>query len=177
MEEMEVPTESLHEQINEAAHKGKDRWTMIVAISTGIMASFAAISSLLAGHHSNEAMISQIKSSDQWALYQAKGIKAEINNSILLLSADKKAEDLDVVKEKVNRYKEEQEGIKEKATEFEKESAGHLAKDMVLARCVTLFQVAIALSAISILTKKRLLWIFSMALAGIGIFELIVALL
>ncbi|MGO9146526.1 MAG: DUF4337 family protein [Desulfomonilia bacterium] len=36
-----------------------------VALSTAILAVLAAVSSLLAGHHSNEALIEQIQSSDK----------------------------------------------------------------------------------------------------------------
>ena len=82
MEEMEVPTEHLHEEINEKAEelsrKTENRWTLFVAISTALMAVLAALGGMIAGHHSNEALILQIKSSDQWAYYQAKSIKAEI---------------------------------------------------------------------------------------------------
>src|ERR1039458_4291012 len=79
MEELEVPTEHLHEKIHEAAEESKERWILFVALSTAVIAVLAAIAGLMGGHHSNEALIDQIKSSDQWALYQAKGIKSEIN--------------------------------------------------------------------------------------------------
>ena len=173
MSEIEIPTEHLHEHINEAAHEGKDKWSMLVAISTAFMAVFAAIGGLLAGHHSNHALICQVKASDQWAYYQAKGIKAEVNNGILMLHPDKESESLDAIKEKKAKYKEEQEAIKEKADELEKESATHLHKDITLAQSVTFFQVAIAISAISILSKKRILWYFALVLSLGGIFQFI----
>ena len=49
MEEMEVPTEHLSEEINERAEEAKKQknWSFYVAISTALMAVFAAISSLL----------------------------------------------------------------------------------------------------------------------------------
>lgn len=78
MEEIEVPTEHLHETIHEKV--GEAGWFRYVAISTALMAVFAAFSSLMAGHHSNEALIDQIKASDQWSYFQAKGIKGEIKN-------------------------------------------------------------------------------------------------
>ncbi|MDP9040624.1 MAG: DUF4337 domain-containing protein, partial [Bacteroidota bacterium] len=82
MEEIEVPTEHLHETIEEevedAVKKNERKGGMAIAISTALMAVFAAMASLLAGHHSDEAVIEQIKASDQWAYYQAKGIKEEI---------------------------------------------------------------------------------------------------
>ena len=73
MEEIEIPTEHLHEKINEEAeHAGEghsSRWALWVALSTAMMAVLAAIAGLLAGHHSNEALIDQIRSSDQWAFF------------------------------------------------------------------------------------------------------------
>jgi len=58
----------------------------------------------------------------------------------------------------------------DKAKEAEKNSEFHLNKHKTLAAAVTLFQVAIAVSAISILTKKTLLWYTGVviALAGFG---------
>src|SRR5258708_38284140 len=78
MEEIEVPTEHLHEQIQEKAEEQKERWTLYVALSTAFMAVLAAIAGLLAGHHANEALIERVKASDQWNYYQAKNLKSEI---------------------------------------------------------------------------------------------------
>ncbi|HEV7620207.1 MAG TPA: DUF4337 domain-containing protein [Flavisolibacter sp.] len=162
MEEIEVPTEHLSEEINERAEEAKKdkRWSFYVAISTALMAVFAAISSLMAGHHSNEALIEQIKASDQWNYYQAKGIKAEI------LSLNSKGVQ-DTVK--LKKYNKDQQDIRTNAEDHEKQSEGHLQKHIILARSVTLFQIAIAISAISILTEKRPLWFFSIILTLVGL--------
>ncbi len=168
MEEIEIPTEHLHEAIHEHAEHASERkekeWSMLVAISTAIMAVFAAISGLMAGDHVNEAMIQQIKASDQWAYYQAKGIKAEIKN----FEKDSAA---------VARYKAEQEEISKKASGFTEESEQHLKKHVQLSRAVTLFQVSIAISAISILSKKRFLWFTALAITVAGIVFFIAGLL
>lgn len=172
MEEIEIPTEHLHEAIHEKAEEAKHgkeaSWNMYVAISTALIAVFAAISGLLAGHHSNEALIQQIKASDQWAYYQAKGIKAEIKAISQNNSQDK---------ETIERYKKEQESIKEKAEVAEKESEKHLAHHVLLAGSVTLFQIAIAISAIAILTRKKQLWYISLLVAIIGQLYFIMGLL
>ena len=90
MEDIEIPTEHLHEAIKEKVeeHSGGEgnKSILYIAISTALMAVFAAIAGLLAGHHSNEALIEQVKASDQWAWYQAKTIKV----AIMGLSTDKK---------------------------------------------------------------------------------------
>src|SRR5258708_24319678 len=75
MEEPEVPTEHLHEHIKEHAEHSIEKWILGVALSSALLAAFAAVASLLAGHNVNEAVISQIESSDQWRYYQSKSIK------------------------------------------------------------------------------------------------------
>lgn len=171
MEEIEIPTEHLHETIQEKVEeefkkeeKKESGWLMYVAISTALMAVFAAISGLMAGHHSNEALISQIKASDQWAFYQAKGIKAEIKSLEIGLAKAVPAD--------VERYKKEQEEIKKQAEEAQTDSAFHLEKHIILSRAVTLFQISIAISAIAILTRRKQLWWLSMLIAagGLGFF-------
>ena len=171
MEEIEVPTEHLHETIEEKVEEAVERnehnsWSMYVAISTALIAVFAAIAALLAGSHADEAVIAQIKASDQWALYQAKGIKAEIKE---LGMTTVKASQADV-----DKYKDEQADIKKEAGEFEDESSFHSIRHGKLARAVTLFQIAIAISAISILTKKKFLWYASMGLAAIGVWYFVI---
>src|SRR5580693_10359834 len=81
MEDPEVPTEHLHEHMEHGAAHGGAPWMMGVALSSALLAGLAAVCSLLAGHHANEAMVDQIKASDQWAYYQAKGIKSAILSS------------------------------------------------------------------------------------------------
>jgi len=72
MDEIEDYSESIHEQSNEHAHKiahesgGKEKWVIFVALSTAVIAVLAAITGLLAGDHADEAMLAQMKSSDQW---------------------------------------------------------------------------------------------------------------
>ena len=169
MEEIEVPTEHLHEAIGEKAKEHETSWSMYVAISTAMVAVLAALAGLLAGHHSNEALIDQIKASDQWAYYQAKGIKAEIK----ALAVNGAVADKDAVE----KYKKEQEEIKEKAGEHEKASEAHLSRHVLLARSVTLFQVAIAVSAIAILTRRKVLWFAGLLFSAVGIVFFILGIL
>src|SRR5260370_5807879 len=109
MEEPEVPLEAVQEHLEHHATHEKDSFVSGVALSTAIIAAIAAVASLLAGDHANEAMVSQIESSDQWAYYQAKGIKASVLNTkiALLESQDKKANPKD--EEKLREYAKEQE--------------------------------------------------------------------
>ncbi|MDB4927129.1 DUF4337 domain-containing protein [Mucilaginibacter sp.] len=177
MDEIENYSEKIHEQSNEHAHhilsEGKERWVLFVALSTALIAVLAAITGLLAGEHADEAMLAQIHASDQWAYYQAKGIKSETLNQTnkLLLAFGKTpiAADADKIKDN----KKEQAEIKKQAEEFQKESDVHVAKHSVFARGITLFQISIAIGAISIIVKRKGLWLVSIGFACIGIFFLI----
>jgi aspartate aminotransferase-like enzyme len=178
MEEAEIPTEHLQEAIHERAEEAKDRWTLLVALSTAVMAVLAAIAGLLSGHQVNEALIDQIRASDQWSYYQAKGIKLEVATSTQkILHALPGAAVASESSEDAKRYEKEKEDIKVKAEEHEKTSEKHLSIHVTLSKAVTIFQIAIAIAAISILTKRRGLWYGSIALTLIGIFFLVTGIL
>jgi hypothetical protein len=172
MEEIETPIEKIQEELHEIAHHAQENWIGKVALFSALIAVFAAVAALLAGHHSNEAMISQIKASDSWSYYQAKGIKALIlqNKIQMLLEFGKTVSTQD--EEKSNDYKKEQDQISEKAKDLEKDSENHLKIHEIMARTVTLLQVAIAISAITVLTRrKKFLFVsFAFTLLAIGFF-------
>jgi hypothetical protein len=198
MEEIEVPTEHLHEAIEEGAEEKKEKWTLYLALSTAFMAVFAAIAGLLAGHHANEALIERVKSSDQWSFYQSKSLKSEIaaNTDKILHAfsagrteaagrtaaaghADATGHPGTAVQGSPNpednskdiaRYEEEKKEIQKEAKEAEKASEWHLGKHVPLASAVTAFQVAIAISAIAILTRRKKLWYAGLFLALVGIY-------
>jgi hypothetical protein len=183
MEAPEVPLEQAQEQIHHhAQHHGDSdaptsRWILGVALSSALLAALAAVASLLAGHHVNEAMISQINAANKWAYYQAKGIKgAVLQSKVEMLEAlGKERNEKDVAN--VERYRREQDEIAEKAKESEHESEHHLQSHVTLARAVTMFQVSIAVAAISVLTRRRLFWFVSMAFGVVGIVFMIQQLL
>jgi hypothetical protein len=179
MDEIEDYSEKIHEQSNEHAHEilhhseSKDKWVMYVALSTAVIAVLAAITGLLAGNHADDAMLTQIHASDQWAFYQSKGIKAELLASTdhVLVVMGKQSDTVD--NKKIAKYKQQQQDIMKKATEYQKESDTHVERHDVLARGVTLFQASIAIGAISIITRRRPLWFVSLGFAGVGLFFLI----
>lgn len=152
MEEFDDPTESLQEKLNEEAKEKKEekRWSLWVAVTTALFAVLAAITSLFAGHYSNEALIDQIKASDQWSYYQAKAIK------LAVVTYSAKPDSAVIAKVTADAA-----AIQSQAKEKEASSAHLLQKHVVLARAVTLFQIAIAISAISIVTSKRFLWVIA----------------
>src|SRR5271166_4148174 len=117
-EEIEVPTEHLHEALHEAAeghagHGGEEGpgWVARVALTAAVLSVTAAVAALIAGHHANEAMLEQMEATDEWAFYQAKGIKSSlVQNKLDILAALGKTEKEDDRK-RIERYAEEQKEI------------------------------------------------------------------
>ena len=169
MEELEVPTEHLQEEIHhQASHHGQS-WTLGVALSSALLASLAAVAALTAGHHANEAMMLQVESANQWSYFQSKSIKeAQLKNKADILEAlGKSTSDAD--KAKAAEYKQDKDKIQTAAEALQKEAKDHLLKHQVLARCVTLFQIAIAVGAISVLTKRKPFWFVSLGFGAVGL--------
>src|SRR5262252_2505870 len=164
MEEAEVPLEHLHEKVRETAEHSGTFWISWVALSTAILAVLAAIAGLLSGEHANEAMMNQIESSDKWNYYQAKGIKASVLDAKMSLSGAPNESD----KSKRDRYEKEQEQIKSEAERKEAAAKSNFHQHEVFARAVTMFQIAIAIAAISALTRKRKFWFVSLLFGAAG---------
>lgn len=168
MEEIEDPTEQIHDKIMEEAgeekQRARDKWIMSVALFTAIISVLAAFSGMLSAHHENESLIAQLHASDQWAYYQAKGIKKEIVS--YYVRAQGSADTAAINKSK--QYDSDQAEIKLQAQEFEKEMDEHLNRHLKIARAVTLFQITIAISAISILTRRKIFWYLGMLFAVAG---------
>ena len=126
MEEIEVPTEQVQEEIQHHAMESREHWIFGVALSSALLAAFAAVTALMAGHHANEAMIEQIHASNQWAFFQAKGVKqAVLSSKLELLHALGKPTDPKDL-EKIAEYKKDQGEIKATAEEKQHASEKHM---------------------------------------------------
>lgn len=141
-----------------------------VAITTAILATLASLASMFSGSHLNQAMLEQIKSSNQWNYFQAKGIKLAVVESRIetmkQMSPATPADREDA--ERVQRYTKEQGEISAEAKRAETSSEDHRKRHTTLGRSSTAFQVAIALAAVALLSKRKPLWLGSMLLGGIG---------
>lgn len=159
----------------------KEKWQNWLALSTAIMAVLAALTTLYMGKFSSRAIMAQGQESDQWAHYQAKSIKGhtfEVNRKTLELqllaqkglapeAADEYRKVIDKYGEEIKRYDGENKDIKDKADAIAKgklkaqEMGGNFAYALIF------LQIALMLSSISSLTKKKYLWTLAL-LCNIG---------
>ena len=165
MEEPEVPLEHLHEHVKESAKHTGEAWISGVALSTAILAVLAAIASLLSGEYAN------IEASSQWSYYQAKSIKSAVVDVKIALSGTPNEQD----QSKRARYEKEQQEIKSEADGKQAAAKSYFHKHEVFAHAVTMFQIAIAIAAISALTKKRSFWVVSLVFGAVGCAFLVLA--
>jgi Domain of unknown function (DUF4337) len=179
----EVDTEKLHEMIHETFEHEGGAFLKMIAFSTAVLAALAAVASLEAGATANEALVlkaeatrHQAEASDQWAYYQAKGIKAAVQeasrNTWLAAGKTAPAE----LGQTAQRYGREQEDIMKEAhaREHERDEKSREADELLqrhhrFSMAVALFQIAIALGAVAALTRVRLIWLGSMATGLVAI--------
>ena len=180
-EEPEVETEKLHEEIKEELEHEGGAFLRRIALTTALFAALAALAALRAGSTVNEALVLkteaarlQAEASDQWAYYQAKGIKAAVQEASRTSWLAIGKESPPVYEQNQKRYSDEQLEVQKKAKDLEKErdeksnEADHLLHiHHWFAYSVAILQVAIALGAVGALTRNRLVWVLSLV-TGLG---------
>jgi hypothetical protein len=186
-EEIEIDTDKLRETIDEAVERHGGPLLRWISLTTALLAALAAIGSLRAGATVNHALVLkteatrlQAEASDQWAYYQAKGIKAAVAKSSQAAWQAAGKQPPPALEEQATRYFSEQKDIQRQATALERQrdershEADHLLEQHHhYATAVALFQIAIALGAIAALTRVRLAWIASLVTGVVGIIALL----
>jgi len=185
-EDVEIDTDKLREAIDREIERDAGSLLRAIALTTAVVAALAAIASLEAGGTVNEALALkteatrlQAEASDQWAYYQAKGLKATVLAAQRnVWAALDKAPPSDLATD-VARYDDDQKTSKRKAEALERERDAKSAEADVLmqrhhcfADSVALLQVSIALGAVAALARKRAVWFGSVLLGacGVGLF-------
>jgi hypothetical protein len=163
--------------VEHEAHRGG--LGQAVAIFSALLATVGAVVSFLGGHTQNEALLyknhavlKKAEASDQWAYYQAKGVKRNIAEFAATTTNDPAK--VEFYRNEAKRYGAEQKEIEAKARALDKESeASNERSDHALhpheklAVSMTLLQIAIALASITVLTQKR--WLLAgAAIAALG---------
>jgi hypothetical protein len=187
-EEIEIDTDSLRDKIAEQHEKHGGSFLRWISLTTALLAALAAIASLKAGATVNEALVLktdatrlQAQASDQWAYYQAKGIKGAIAQSAInTWQAAGKSAPPSLTAETA-RYTAQQDSISRKAAELEqqRDEKSHeaevlLSQHHLYAAAVALLQISIALGAIAALTLSRLVWFGSVGLGVVGAILLVI---
>lgn len=163
------------------AEEKKEAWLNYLALTTVIFAVFATLSTFKGGGFSTKSVISQAQASDEWAYFQAKSIKSYIYqvqvekleldlmelqpNTIQKLTTvytNKIAE----YNKKIEKYEKEKSEAQVKAKQLEIERDEAQIHSRAFGMAVIYLQIAILLSSIAGLLKKKIVW-FGGFLAGL----------
>lgn len=166
------------------AEESNEKWLNYLALTTVILAVCATLSTFKGAGYSTRSVLSQTQAANQWAYYQSKSIKGylyEIQKESLELelkkdnakvskdALDDYEKKIAVYSQKLKRYDEE------KATIFKEAKKLELIRDeaqkhsQVFGLAVIFLQIAILLSSIAALLKKKYVWILGMGCGAVGL--------
>jgi hypothetical protein len=159
------------EEAGEHVHHAQEPFDKFVAGTMAIIAALLAMVSVLGLHFVSEKLLNQQLNSDQWSYYQAKNIRrysAQVARDLL----DQAKAGPEVTAKYANdiaRYDKDMEGIQERAKEYEKERDIDSRRAERFHIGEVFLEVAIVLSSLTILTKRRFWYVAGIASAIIGI--------
>ena len=175
-----IHVHAAHEQELEHRAEQGPGLAQYIAIFTAILASLGAVIGYnvatrlnKAMLYKNEAVLKKTEASDQWNFYQAKSSKGHLMELAADMTGGKRAE---AYKQKIERYEQEKKEIRTKAEALEAESHGANEKSERLLhplhlteQAMTLIQIAISLASITVLTRKKWLFVVAGASAAGGL--------
>jgi lipopolysaccharide export LptBFGC system permease protein LptF len=169
-----------HELEHAAQHGSKDSFAGAMAVTTAVLATVGALFSYMGGAtqanaslFKNNAAIKKTEASNQWNYYQAKSSKQNLAELAVALVADDKKTNY---KDEVERYKKEKadiqkaaEALEKQSTDWDTQSDAQMHVHHRWAQATTALQVAIAMAAIALLTRRKWLQWAMFGMAGIGL--------
>ncbi len=159
----------------------KEAWLNWLALTTILFSTCATISTFRGGGHSTKAVLAQNEATDNWGHYQAKSIKQTIYErgfDLLEVEAarleDESPEAAKAVRarmakyaDEIARYTGEKKEIEVEARASQKERRMNQEHGRRFGMAVVFLQMAIMLSALAALLKKRPIWYLG---TGLGIY-------
>lgn len=161
----------------------KETWLSYLALITVILALGSTLSTLRVGSFSSRSILKQTQASNQWSYFQSKSIKSylyEIQKEELELEfdtmgqtasrdvAEKLEKRMNSYSEKIKRYDGEKKEIMNEAKSLEAERDVATRHSQAFGLAVILLQLAILLSSIAALMKKKSVWALGLVLGALG---------
>ena len=168
-----------HELEHAAQHEPKGLAGQL-AVATAVIATVGALFAYMggatqsnAGLHKNDAAIKKTEASNQWNYYQAKSSKQNLSELALELAPESRKA---FYSDEIKRYKAEKAEIKLAAEKLEADakawddkSGEQMHQHHRWAQATTALQIAIAMAAIALLTKRKWLEYGVFGLSGLGV--------
>jgi hypothetical protein len=169
-----------HEMEHVAQHGATEGHASRLAVVTAILATVGALFGYMAGAtqanaglYKNNAAIKKTEASNQWNYYQAKSSKQNLAELALELAPEAKKS---FYTEEVKRYKGEKgeiqfaaKKLEDEATDWDRKSDAQMHTHHRWAQGMTALQVAIAMAAIALLTKRSLFEYLVYGFGAVGV--------
>lgn len=141
-------------------------WHDYIAATTAVIAVLAAITSLRASSAASSLLLEknnsnyyQAKANKEWNSYLAN----DITNRVLKLPNNQPDQ---------QKLQQKAENLEKQADDSTAKANAHFARNTDLTTAGTFFEIAIAISAMGVLVKKKVVWVFSLLLSAVGIYFL-----
>jgi Na+/glutamate symporter len=172
---------ALHDhELEHAAEHDPRGFAGQLAVATAIIATVGAIFAYMggatqanAGLYKNNAAIKKTEAANQWNYYQAKSSKQNLAEIAVDIVPDARKQ---FYIDEVKRYKAEKEPIQADAkrleaesTDWDEKSEAQLHQHHRWAQATTALQIAIAMAAIALLTRRRWLTYGVFGLSALGV--------
>jgi hypothetical protein len=166
------------------AEEKKEKWLNYLALTTVILAVCATLSTFRGGSYSTRSVLSRSQAANQWAYFQSKSIKGylyelqkekmELESKTLESKASKSLMEeyrskIEFYSKKLKKYDEEKALIEKEARNFEKIRDGSQKHAQAFGIAVIYLQIAILLSSIAALMKKKSVWLLGSVIGFWGI--------
>jgi hypothetical protein len=164
------------------AEEKKEPWLNYLALTTVILAVCATLATFKGGGYSTRSVLSQAQESDKWAYYQSKSIKSymydmqkeklELELASAKFSPGVKAAYEKKIKEygdNVTRYDTEKLDIKKEAEILAATKVDAQRHGKQFGYSVIFLQIAILLSSIAALMKKKVVWVVGVSIGAVGL--------
>ncbi len=167
------------------AEDKKEPWLNYLALSTVILAVCATLATFKAGNFSTRSVMSQTRAANEWSYYQSKSVKGYLHElqkdgmelQLLAVRSGKGSPSVAGAYEKMiasydaklAKYEAEKIQIEKSARDQERIRDDAQKHSQIFGMAVIFLQIAILLSSISALLKKKPVWVLSMAVGVVGL--------
>jgi hypothetical protein len=166
------------------AEETKEKWLNYLALTTVIFAVCATLSTFKGAGYSTRSVLSQTQAANQWAYYQSKSIKGYLyenqkeslelelkksRSNMPKAVAEEYEKKLTVYSQKIKKYDDEKAEISKEAKKLEAQRDDAQRHSGIFGIAVIFLQIAILLSSIAALMKKKLVWIAGAASGAVGL--------
>jgi len=166
------------------AEEPKEKWLNYLALTTVIFAVCATLSTFKGAGFSTRSVLSQTQAANQWAYYQSKSIKGylyenqkeslelEVNarrGSMSQVAVADYERKIELYTQKIKRYDSEKAEISKEAKRLEAQRDDAQKHTGIFGIAVIFLQIAILLSSIAALMKKKLVWMAGAASGAVGL--------